>query len=345
MRPQSGETFTVTATVSNDGDVPGSETIHLEGPASTTHNRSVTLDSGESTTVTFTGETANLTRGNHTLQLSIANDTATTPFRVRDSQFEVVKIRGPEMVTIDEELQFTATVQNTGDAPDDQTIEYRIDLDGDDEPESYGLNRTVTLAPGNQTTVQFTVPYGHADDPIRRAELYGTHIYGVYSDDSKETGVVVVEGYSSVSTVDDTTSTSDAPETVSLSEISQEKYGYDYEEISGETRGQIEEIHERQPFADGLVLIEVLTREEIARQQFGLDVETGDSFEFTALPVETQQEIEAVFDAQFQSDTGDKVESWDELSEQHHGTDYENNTDSEQQTIRDLYWEQFEDES
>lgn len=340
-----GETLTVNATVSNDGDVPGSKTVDLEGPASTTRNESITLAAGESTTVAFTVETANLTRGNYTPRLSVANDTATVPLRVRDSHLEVVRIDGPETVTIDDDLQFTATVRNAGDAPANQTIEYRIDLDDDDEPESYGLNRTVTLAPGNETTVQFTVPYGYADDPIRRADVFGTHIYGIYSEDTEVTSVVVVTGYSSSTTVDGTSSTSDDPETVSLSEISQQKYGYDYDEISGETKWQIEELHERQPFADGLVINEVLTREEIARQQFGLDVETGDNFNFTALPVETQQDIEAVFDAQFQSDEGDRVESWDELAQQHYGSDYEDLTDSRQQTIRDRYWEQFEDES
>lgn len=340
-----GSTFTVNATVSNDGDVPGSETVALEGPASTTRNESITLGAEESTTVTFAVETTNLTRGNYTSRLSVANDTVTVPLRVRDSHLEVVEIDGPETVTIDEELQFTATVRNTGDAPGDQSIEYRIDLDDDDEPESYGLNRTVTLAPGNQTTVQFTVPYGYADDPIRRADVYGTHIYGIYSEDTEITKVVVVTGYSSGTTDDGASSTGDDSETVSLSEISQQKYGYDYDELSGETRWQIKEIHERQPFADGLLINEVLTREEIARQQFGLDVKTGDDFDFTALPVETQQEIEAEFDAQLQSDAGDRVESWDELAQQHYGSDYEALTDSQQQTIRNHYWEQFEDGS
>jgi len=125
---------------------------------------------------------------------------------------------------------------------------------------------------------------------------------------------VVIEEETSPSTwssSSDSTSTSDSSEQVSKDVISQEKYGLYYDEVSGETQTQIDEIYQRQPFADGLVVTEVLTREEIARQVYGLDVKRNDAFEFTSIDIELQQEIEATFDAQFESETGDRIESWD----------------------------------
>ena len=137
-------------------------------------------------------------------------------------------------------------------------------------------------------------------------------------------------------------SSNDEPETVSKDVITQEKYGLDYDEVSGETRSQVDEIHERQPFADGLVITEVLTREEIARQEFGLDVKRNDAFEFTSIDVETQQEIEAAFDDQFESDDGDRIESWDELARAEFGSEYEALNGTQQETIREQYQAQFD---
>ena len=112
--------------------------------------------------------------------------------------------------------------------------------------------------------------------------------------------------------------------------------------MSSETKRQVEEIHERQPFADGLAAAEVRTREEIARQEYGADVKAGEKFNFTGLDIETQQNVEGDFDAQFQTDSGDRIESWDELASDTYGTSYENLTASRQANIRTTYQEQFE---
>jgi hypothetical protein len=128
----------------------------------------------------------------------------------------------------------------------------------------------------------------------------------------------------------------------SLDEITQDKYGLYYHEVSGETKSQIAEIHERQPFANGLAAAEVRTREEIARQEYGADVNVGENFDFTGLDIDVQQQVEADFDAQFQTESGDRIESWDELAHETYGSSYENLTATRQEDIRTTYQDQFE---
>ena len=341
-----GDRFNGSVTLTNAGDVPGTETVWLDGPAeSFDWNRTVTLDGNESVTFEFEAATANLTRGNYSVAVSTANDSATATLRVRESFLKVDEVDGPRSADVDDDVEFTARVTNIGDAAANETVEHRIDLDGDDDPETVTANRTVTLAPGERTTVEFVVP---ADDRDRFTDddLLGTHVYGVYSGDANATGVVVVRDYYSggggSSSSSSSGSSNDEPETVSKDVITQEKYGLDYDEVSGETQSQVDEIHERQPFADGLVITEVLTREEIARQEFGLDVKRNDAFEFTSIDVETQQEIEAAFDDQFESDDGDRIESWDELARAEFGSEYEALNGTQQETIREQYQAQFD---
>jgi hypothetical protein len=357
-----GERFNGSVTLSNEGDVRGNKTVRLDGPTEAFDwNQSVTLDGNESTTLEFAAETGNLTRGNYSVTLSMANDSAMAndsvaandsamandsvaeTLRIRDSHFAIYGLNGPtRSADVDDDIDFTARVRNAGDAAGNGTIEHRIDLDGDDDPETVMGNQSVGLAPGERTTLEFTIA---ADDRDRfdDRDLLGTHVYGVYSGDTSQTDVVVVRSYSDGSSSSgSSSSTNDDSETVSRDVITQEKYGLDYDEVSSETQGQIDELHSRQPFADGLVVTEVLTREEIARQEFGLDVGWNDDFNFSSIEVETQQEIEAMFDAQFESDDGDQVESWDELARDRYGTDYENLDGDQQETIRELYWEQFD---
>lgn len=347
-----GDRFETSVVLVNRGDVAGTETIRLDGPTEAfDRNRTVTLDGGESTTVSFDVGTENVTRGNHSVALSVANESASSTLRLREGFLKVSDLRGPGSAAADEELRFAATLRNIGGAGANQTVEHRIDLDGDDDPEAVLGNRTVVLDPGNRTTVEFSVT-PEETDRVDADDLIGTRVYGVYSEDTEATDVVVVRTvYTSSDSSSDGGSDGgddggdagdDEPETVSKDVISQEKYGVDYDEVSGETQTQIDEIHERQPFADGLVITEVLTREEIARQEFGLDVGRNDAFDFTSIDVETQQEIEAEFDAQFESDDGDRIESWDELSLERFDSEYETLNESQQETVRERYQEQFE---
>lgn len=362
-----GERFNGSVTLVNEGDVRGNGTVSLDGPnAAFEWNRSVTLDGNESTTLGFDAGTRNLTRGDYQLNLSVSNgsdsvsndavensgsvfnDSVAETLRVRESRFVMDEMSGPIRADVDDDIHFTARIRNTGDAAANRTIGLRIGLDGEDVPETVVENRSVELTPGERTTIDLTIG---ADDRERfdDRDLLGTHIYEIYSlDDSEiyggeisQTDTVVVQRYSTGSSSSESPSQNDDPASVSRDVISQEKYGYYYDELSGGTQRLIDELYQRQPFADGLAVTEVQTREQIARWEFGLDVERNDNFSFTSIEVETQREIEAEFGEQFESDESDRLDSWDELAQERFGSDYEKLDDGQQETIQELYRDQF----
>ncbi|WP_424005040.1 CARDB domain-containing protein (plasmid) [Haloarcula salina] len=345
-----GDPVTVSATLENVGDVGGTTTVEFSGPNGTEPTtRTVTLARDESTNVSFTATTANVSRDTHNYTISTETDAATNAVRVEDSYFEVSHLDGPSVLYVGDTAVFSARVTNVGNVTGTQTVEHRIDSDGDDRPEAYGVEESVTLKPGEQTTVRFELEYTLLDGkdyPVEPLKLE-TYVYGIYSADTRASSALSVKpawasgGGGGSSGESDDRSVSNG-EKASLDEITQDKYGYYYHEVSGETQRQVREIYDRQPFADGLVAVEVRTREQIARQDYGADIEPGEEFDFTALDIETQQQVEAEFDAQFQSESGDRIESWDEIAQTEYGTTYENLTASRQSSVRAEYQEQFD---
>lgn len=329
-----GEPLNVTVNVTNVGDVAGNGTVSfvVSDPIASV-NRTLVLDANETTSITLSVGTSNLSGGNHTHLIETGTHAANVSFRVLAGHFDVTNLQGVKTLYLGQEISFSAQIENTGDATDTQLIELRIDVDDDGSPESYGLTTNTTLNPGQQTTVVFTIPVGATEDSIPRREMLGSHIFGVYTEDSNLTSVFAVKPRFS----DD----SETSNRASKDEISQSKYGVYYHQLSAETQTQVNEIYQRQPFTGDLVITEVLTREEIARERFGVDIEPGESFNFSALDIELQQRIEGEFDAQFQNDDGDRVESWDELANARYGTDYDSLTEEQQETIRQLYRDQF----
>jgi len=345
-----GDTANVSAVVMNAGDVDGTDNVTLHSDSqNTTYSRSVSLAANETTTVSIGVNTTNLSRGTHNYSLGTAADTETVSMTVQDSRFEVSDIVGPNVLYVGDTAVFAANVTNTGEITGTQTIQHRIDSDDDDRPEAYGLNRNVTLAPGESTRVRFEVEYTVTDStdyPVEPLSLQ-TYVYGIYSEDARASTAMSVkpswakDDGSGSSSSGESTSVSDG-ERASLDEITQDKYGLYYNEVSSETKRQVEEIHERQPFADDLAAAEVRTREEIAREEYGADVQPGEKFDFTGLDIGVQQKVEGDFDAQFETESGDRIESWDELARDTHGKSYENLTESRQADIRATYQDQFE---
>jgi len=344
-----GETANVSAVVRNVGDVNGTDTITLRrNSTTTTYSRAVSLGANETKTVSVGVHTTNLSRGTYNYSLGTTDDGDTVSVIVQDTQFEVSELEGPDVLYLGDTAEFSAKVINAGEINGTQTIQHRIDSDGDDRPEAYGVERNVTLAPNESTRVRFEVEYTLSDsteypvEPLR----YQTYVYGIYSRDARATTAMSVKPSwakydDSGSSEDGSTSVSDG-DRASLDEITQDKYGLYYDEVSSETKRQVEEIHERQPFADGLVAAEVRTREEIARQDYGADIKPGENFEFTGLDIAVQQKVEADFDTQFQTQSSDRIESWDELAQDTYGTSYENLTSSRRADIRTMYQDQFE---
>lgn len=335
-----GEPATITATVSNGGDFSRAQTVTLTGP-SDTHGRTVELGPGERTTINFTVATGSLTGGNYTYAVRTETAVERVSLHVRAAEFEVSDLEGAETYTAGDEVTVSARLRNVGNAKAVRQVELRIDLDDDDDPESVGIEKEVGLAPGENTTVSFTVTDERWGDAVSTGSLVGTHIVGIFTNASNVTGTLVVEPFST----DGTDGAGDTGEDIaSRDEISQEKYGLFYSELSAETQAQVDEIYTRQPFAGDLVVTEVLTREEIARQQFGHEIEPGEPFDFTALDIQVQQQVEAAFDAQFTSQRGDRIESWDELARSKYGKPYDELTAEEQEVIRNEYQQQFDND-
>jgi hypothetical protein len=354
-----GSNATVEATVTNDGDVAGNDTVRLRGLGDEPYSRTVSLDAGESTVVEFVVATGDMSAGTYsysvvtdaeaiTASAGEGNETSTA-LEVRDGFFKLSDISGDDIMLIGERMTFAANVTNIGDASETQAVELGVDLAGDSTPEMLGVTRTVTLDPGEEKRVRFQINHYNTSGMAKRLEdlTIGSYIYGIYSDDTNETSVFDARPKVDLSkTVSDDESSDSREGTESLSatrdEISQAKYGIYYERLSGETKAQIDEVYERQSFAQGLGITDVLTREEIARQNYGLDVKVGDNFEFSEIDVELQQQIEADFDAQFTSQDGDRIESLDELAQREYGTDYEQLTESQRERIMRLYGQQFD---
>lgn len=345
-----GEIANVSAVIENVGGVSGTDNVTLSSDSTnTSYSRSVSLAPNETTTVSIGANTTNLSHGTHNYSLGTDADTDTVSVTVHDSHFEVAGLVGPNVLYVGDTAVFSAEVTNTGDITGTQTIQHRIDSDDDDRPEAYGVDRNVTLAPNESTRVRFEIEYTVTDSteyPVEPLSLQ-TYVYGIYSQDTRSSNAMSVkpswakDGNGGSDSSGDSTSVSDG-DRASLDEITQDKYGLYYHEVSSETKHQVEEIHERQPFSDGLAAAEVRTREEIAREKYGADVKVGENFDFTGLDIELQQKVEADFDAQFQTESGDRIESWDELARDRYGTSYDNLSDSRRANVRSTYQDQFE---
>ena len=314
-----GETANVSVVVENVGDADGTDNVTIwDNSLNTTYSRSVSLAANETTTLSIGVNTTNLSRETHNHSLGTSTDTDAVSMTVQDIHFEVSDLDGPNVLYVGDVAVFSADVTNTGNITGTQSIQHRIDSDDDDRPEAYGVDRNVTLAPGESTRVRFEIDHTVTDSiehPVEPLRLQ-TYVHGTYSKDARAPTAMSVKpswgkGGSSSSS-GGTTSVSEG-DRASLDEITQDKYGRYYDEVSSETKRQIKEIHERQSFVDGLAAAEVRTREEIARQEYDADIKAGEKFNFTGLDTETQQKVETDFDAQFQTDSGDRIESWDEL--------------------------------
>ncbi len=145
-----GSRISVTATITNTGDVRGSRTIEYRMRNRVITSRGVTVEPGESVDMTLTGSVPALAAGRYQQGVYIggSNNGLTETFRVTTSEhsFGVVGISAPTRATSGDTVSASATVRNTGLTEGTETIQYRID--GETVAE-----RDVTLGTGGRTTV------------------------------------------------------------------------------------------------------------------------------------------------------------------------------------------------
>ena len=109
-----------------------------------------------------------------------AADTNSTTFDVQEPPFfEVREFQAPDSAPRGTTITVNATVENTGDLQDTQTIEYRFDGTAE-------ATQTVTLNASEATTVEFS--YSIPDD-----QATGTYTHGIFSENDSETAQIDVE--------------------------------------------------------------------------------------------------------------------------------------------------------
>jgi len=191
-----GETANVSVVVKNVGDVDGTDNVTIRSDSlNTTYSRSVSLAANETTTVSIGVNTTNLSSGTHNHSLGTSTDTDPVSMTVQDSHFEVSDLDGPNVLYVGDVAVFSADVTNTGNITGTQSIQHRIDSDDDDRPEAYGVDRNVTLAPGESTRVRFEIDYTVTDSteyPVEPLRLQ-TYVHGIYSEDARASTAMSVK--------------------------------------------------------------------------------------------------------------------------------------------------------
>jgi subtilisin family serine protease len=163
-----GDTLSVTATVQNTGDKTDTQIISLD-IAGQRDSTSIQLAGGETQTVTLAWSNTDGAAGDYTATVTSSDDSASTGVSVESpSNFDVVIDSTTSPVTAGDVLQVTATVANTGDKTDTQTI--ALDIAGQRDTKSVTLDGqtsdTVTLAwsTGDGDAGDYTATVTSSDD-------------------------------------------------------------------------------------------------------------------------------------------------------------------------------------
>ncbi|WP_079890818.1 S8 family serine peptidase [Halococcus agarilyticus] len=147
------------------------------------------VDRPHETTVAFEIDASNLPAGDYYHGVFSEDDSATGEITVLGSNFEVSDLSAPAEVEQGDAFDVNATIANTGNQADTQTVEYR--LDGTVE-----RTTNVTLGAGESTTVGF-------EDIETDGVSAGTYQHGVHTeDDSQTANITVLEGFFDVEITD-----------------------------------------------------------------------------------------------------------------------------------------------
>ncbi|ELY32155.1 peptidase S8 and S53 subtilisin kexin sedolisin, partial [Natrialba magadii ATCC 43099] len=129
-----GDEITVSADVTNTGNVDDTQSVEYRfddlGDALDTQN--VTLEPDENATVSFDVDTENVTEGTYDHGVFTEDDEATAAIDILEPFFSVDLTDAPEELAPGDSYSVNATVENTGDASDEQTIAYELGDGGGD---------------------------------------------------------------------------------------------------------------------------------------------------------------------------------------------------------------------
>ncbi|GAB3036575.1 CARDB domain-containing protein [Natronobiforma cellulositropha] len=172
------ETLLVNATVSNTGEVDGTQTVELEINDSVTDSEDVTLEGGANETITLEWGTGEGDAGSYNLTVSSPDDQDTAAVRVLEpANFSVSIDETNSPVLVNETVIVNATVSNTGEVNGTQTIELEVN-------DSVRDSTTLTLEGGANQTVTLEWQTGETDA--------GNHTVTVSSEDDERNATVTV---------------------------------------------------------------------------------------------------------------------------------------------------------
>jgi subtilisin family serine protease/uncharacterized membrane protein len=162
---EQGETITVSATITNTGTQQVTRTVFYFPPgtdfggnmftAQSDLFERVTLDGGESTTVTFTYQISESREPGEYRHGVSADEVESTLITIEESDnpgeanYSISNLSAPAVVEPGEQITVNATITNTGTITGTQPVEYVFNG-------TTANTTTVTLGPGESTTIVFT---------------------------------------------------------------------------------------------------------------------------------------------------------------------------------------------
>jgi hypothetical protein len=162
--PVEGEELSVVVTVTNTGDVSGTETVTLDAGDLGTNATTVTLAGGDSTSALLSVDTEPGDAGTYTATVTSETDSDSTNVTVLARPEFLVDIVGTTDPVAGEDLAVTAGVENVGDVEGTETV--TLDVAG------LGTNATnVTLGGGEATEVTLAVGTAAGDAGAYTATL------------------------------------------------------------------------------------------------------------------------------------------------------------------------------
>lgn len=156
-----GDSFEVTATVTNRGDQSDTQSVALTVGGTVRAEQSVSLGGGESATVTLT-TTVTADDDGAAAELSSEDETASTTLSVDRPAALNIDVDAADSTPAGEEVTVSATVENVGDLATTETLTFAVNGSLEDTAElslagGQSSTETFTYTPAQTGTLEFTV--------------------------------------------------------------------------------------------------------------------------------------------------------------------------------------------
>ncbi len=174
------DTLNVSATIENPNDEADTQTVEYRFDGNVSIREEVSLDAGESTTITTSVNTSAVTADRYIHGVYTREDGQPAQVLIVDeiASFGVTDLTAPESVTVGENVTVNATVTNPNEFANEQPVEFRFDG-------ALVETRTVDLDGESSTTVQFQIN--------TEGTPPGMYIHSVFSNDFGQDAIITVE--------------------------------------------------------------------------------------------------------------------------------------------------------